>query len=77
MEAEQDSISITLYQGENSKEEFNRLIGTFQLPIKKAVGVDEAQIQATFIIDQMKKLTIVVKDLETGRQDEILAGIVN
>jgi len=76
-EPEQKSVQITLYQGEDSRAESNRLIGRFEMPIKQVRQAGEARIQVTIVIDQSKKLTIVAKDSESGEQKEILGGIVN
>lgn len=77
IEENQPDIQITLFQGEDLKIEGNRQIGTFNFPITPSPIAGESRIQITVAIDESKKLTLIAKDLETGRQEEISAGIVN
>lgn len=71
----QDQIGILLYGGEDSKPESNRFIGEFNIPIRPTANAGEARVQVTILIDAAKKISIVAKDLESGRQDEFLAGL--
>ncbi len=77
IEERQPDIQITLFQGEDLKIQGNRQIGTFNFPITQSPIAGESRIQITVTIEESKKLTLVAKDLDTGRQEEIAAGIVN
>jgi molecular chaperone DnaK len=77
MEENQSDIEITLYQGEDKNLEGNRKIGTFNFPITPSPNAGESRVQITVTIDESKRLTLIAKDLETGRQEEIVVGIVN
>lgn len=73
-EADQDQIGIMLYGGEDSKTESNRLIGEFHIPIRPPANAGDARVQVTILIDASKKISIIAKDLDSGRQDEFMAG---
>ena len=76
-EDNQEQLAIELYQGENAKSELNRRLGEVDIPIKKTGKAGKIHIQVTIMIDQSKKISLVVKDFESGYQDEFLVGVVN
>ena len=67
----QDTVRISVFQGESTKQEENEMLGEFTLTGIRRALQGEPQIQVSFEIDTDGIVHVSAKDLDTGQEQSI------
>ncbi|MFT5993217.1 MAG: molecular chaperone DnaK, partial [Bradymonadia bacterium] len=72
VEANQDTVSIAVLQGESSVASENRLLGTFNLANIPPRGAEEPRIQVSFDIDHDGIVNVSAVDVDSGQAQSVV-----